>query len=128
MEGYGNSFENQEYLADDHTLYGAWRFLLREPLEDGEQVELELARYGEAEPGEPAPLLWEKALTFSVDPIQGEQFELDAVLSAQVRGKPVPVSYTHLCGADRGGEERDFPPGQRPEKIQDRIGELSEWN
>ena len=96
MEGYGNSFENQEYLADDHTLYGAWRFLLREPLEDGEQVELELARYGEAEPGEPAPLLWEKALTFSVDPIQGEQFELDAVLSAQVRGKPVQAEAVSL--------------------------------
>ena len=96
MEGYGNSFENQEYLADDHTLYGAWRFLLREPLEEGDQVELELARYGEAEPGEPAPLLWEKALTFSVDPIQGEQFELDAVLSAQVRGKPVQVEAVSL--------------------------------
>ena len=57
MEGYDNSFENQEYLADDHTLYGAWRFLLRTPLEDGEQVELKLARYGDAEPGKLAPLL-----------------------------------------------------------------------
>ncbi|WP_130868761.1 DUF4179 domain-containing protein [Intestinimonas massiliensis (ex Afouda et al. 2020)] len=96
MEGYGNSFENQEYLADDHTLYGAWRFLLRAPLEDGEQVELELARYGEAEPGELAPLLWEKTLTFSVDPIQGEQFELDAVLSARMGGEPVQVEAVSL--------------------------------
>lgn len=96
MEGYGNSFENQEYLADGHTLYGAWRFLLRTPLEDGEQVELELARYGEAEAGELAPLLWENTLTFSVDPIQGEQFELDAVLSAQMRGKPVQVEAVSL--------------------------------
>lgn len=96
VEGYGNSFENQEYLADEHTLYGAWRFLLRAPLEDGERVELELSRYGEAEPGELAPQLWEKTLAFSVDPIQGEQFELDAVLSAQMQGKPVQVEAVSL--------------------------------
>lgn len=96
MEGYGNSFENQEYLADGHTLYGAWRFLLRTPLEDGDQVELKLARYGDAEPGELAPLLWEKTLAFSVAPIQGEQFELDAVLSARIGGEPVQVEAVSL--------------------------------
>ena len=96
MEGYGNSFENQEYLTDGHTLYGAWRFLLRKPLEDGEQVELELARYGEAEVGGLAPLLWENTLTFSVSPIRGEQFELDAILSARIGGEPVQVEAISL--------------------------------
>lgn len=96
MEGYDNSFENQEYQADDHTLYGAWRFLLRTPLEEGEQVELKLARYGDAEPGELAPLLWENTLAFSVNPIQGEQFELDAVLSARIGGEPVQVEAVSL--------------------------------
>ena len=96
IEGYGNSFENQEYLANDHTLYGAWRFLLRTPLEDGEQVELKLARYGDAEPGELAPLLWENTISFAVNPIQGEQFELNAVLSARIGGEPVQVEAVSL--------------------------------
>ena len=40
QEGYNNSFEPQAYLADTHTVYGAWRFLLRRPLTDGETVQL----------------------------------------------------------------------------------------
>ena len=102
MEGYGNSFENQEYLADDHTLYGAWRFLLRTPLEDGEQVELKLARYGENGEDGLAPLLWESTLAFSVNPIRGEYFELDAVLSSRIGGELVQVEAVSLSRSPLG--------------------------
>lgn len=45
-EGYQNSFEVQQYLSDEHTVYGAWRCLLTAPFWDtSDGTELELRGY-----------------------------------------------------------------------------------
>lgn len=95
-EGYGNSFERQEYLSDGQTLYGAWRFLLRRPLKAGETVQLQIARYGEYQGNWAGKLIWESVLEFDADPIQGEHFDLDAIVFARIGGKTVQVQVRSL--------------------------------
>lgn len=86
-EAYEDSLERMEYLADENTMYGAWRFLLKAPLEEGEQVTLQAemwdlrTRSGDYK----STLLWDDlSLDFEAHPIQGEHFEPDVTFPTNI--------------------------------------------
>lgn len=85
-ETYDNSFETMQYLADESTLYGAWRFLLKTPLEEGELVTLQAELWDTQTPnGEyTSTFLWDLSLDFEAHPIQGEHFEPDVAFPTKI--------------------------------------------
>lgn len=95
QEGYNNSFEPQAYLADTHTVYGAWRFLLRHPLADGETVQLRGGDYERDDNGG-WKLVWEFSLDFTARPIQSERFDSDVTFTAMIQGQDVQVDVISL--------------------------------
>lgn len=99
---YQNSFEPQQYLADEHTLYVAWRFLLRRPLVEGETVQLRGERYGDRREDGTEPLLWSLTLDFTAHPAGGEHFELDTAFSLRLQGESTQVEAVALDRSPQG--------------------------
>lgn len=89
---YNNSFEPQHYLADANTLYGAWRFLLKRPVAQGETVELGAVAYEERQSYDVPPRLkWDLSVSFTARPIQGEHFAPGASFPVMLQGQTVQV-------------------------------------
>lgn len=95
-EGYNNSFEPQAYLADTHTLYGAWRILLRRPLQEGEALTLQAARYGEYQGNGAGRLIWETAVPLEAHPIANERFTLGIPFQARAGGQLAQLEVVSL--------------------------------
>lgn len=94
-EGYQNSFETQQYLADTSTAYGAWRFLLARPLAEGERLRFQGELYGERNNNGAGELLWEASLTLEAHPIPMESFAPGVSFAARLQGETVAVQA--LC-------------------------------
>lgn len=95
FDGYQNSFEPQVYFADEYTVYGAWRFLLRRPAEEGETLSLRGGYYERDENNE-WQLGWDFALDFAAHPISGEHFDSDVTFTAVLQGQDVRVEVLSL--------------------------------
>lgn len=95
-EGYNNSFEPQAYLADTHTLYGAWRILLRRPLQEGEPLTLQAAHYGEYQGNGAGRLIWEMVVPMEAHPIASERFELGVPFQARASGQLTQLEVVSL--------------------------------
>ena len=101
-EGYNNSFERQTYLADTHTLYGAWRILLRRPLREGEPITLQAAHYGEYRGNGAGQLLWETEMAMEAHPIQSQRFEPGVSFRANVKGRLTHLEVVSLERSELG--------------------------
>lgn len=124
-EGFQGSFEPQEYLADEHTLYGAWRFLLRRPVAEGETLLLRAERYSDR-PGEDRlpTQIWALELPFPAQLTEEEsrQFGLDGAFYVAYKGKPQKVEVVSLTSSPMGTllklrYEREAVGGLGPEFI-----------
>lgn len=101
-EGYNNSFEPQAYLGDAHTLYGAWRILLRRPISEGETFTLQAARYGEYEGKRAGRLLWEVEMELEAHPIQSDRFAPGVTFQARSYSQPVQLEVVSLSRSPLG--------------------------
>ena len=101
-EGYNNSFEPQAYLADTHTLYGAWRILLRRPLREGEPLTLRAAHYGAYQGNGAGRLIWEAAVELEAHPTANERFELGVPFQALAGGQPAQLEVVSLERSELG--------------------------
>lgn len=106
LETYEDSFETMQYLADENTMYGAWRFLLRTPLEEGEQVRFQAQMWDPQTPDGKyrSTMLWDLSLEFEAHPIQEEHFELNAAIPLLVLGETTQVEAVSFDRSPLGAQ------------------------
>ena len=104
-EGFRGSFEEQAYVADEHTVYGAWRFLLRRPVADGETLFLRSERYSDQpSEGRLYTQLWALELSFPAQ-ITGEKsqrFDLDGSFEVWIHDGMREVEVLSLTRSPMG--------------------------